>query len=272
MKLSEVKMGKKVLVLGAPGTGKTHIIGTLCKFVPTLVVTADADGLQVLQTMGIDTEVILIEDWRKCWNCYSEIATLAPKYRAVAIDDFGLMQESLRHKVEMMPRGWEEEKRQGKDFEVQVKKDLMMGERRMHLDQWGSMWIGLESFITAILKLPFDVKLVTVLEGEAESPRDGHQRIYPNLQGAVRYSLSARFSLVAETFIADHKGKQYYALTCRSHSKIETKSRYDEAGGRTWVNPSMASVLAYINGKGGPETEIEKEIGVGLVAKYRKED
>ena len=267
MKLSEVKREKRVLVLGAGGVGKTHLVGTLCEIIPTLVVTADPNGLETIASvMRLDPEVILIEDWRKCYDYYSLIAKEASsgKYKAIALDDFGSAQESLRHKLEQMPRGKSEEyaARTGKEFEKQVKRELLLGERRLHIDQWGSMWIGLETFLGDVLSLPFDVKLVTVLEGEAENPRDGLDHIYPNLQGAIRYSISARFGLVAEAFIASVDGTTEYALTCRSHPKIETKSRYGD--GRTWVNPTMLDVLAYIAGKSTGESDVEKKIGVGI--------
>jgi len=243
------------------------MVGTLCELVPTLVVTADVNGLETLASvMHLDPEVILIEDWRKCWDYYSLIAKAAEsnQYKAIALDDFGSFQESLRRKLEVMPRGSREEyaARTGKEFEKQVKRELLLGERRLHIDQWGSMWIGLETFLGDVLSLPFDVKLVTVLEGEAENPRDGLDHIYPNLQGAIRYSISARFGLVAEAFIATVDGTAEYALTCRSHPKIETKSRYGD--GRTWVNPTMLDVLSYIGGKGGTESEVEKKVGVGI--------
>lgn len=35
MKLSEISRDKRILIQGGSGVGKTTIIGTLCKFIPT---------------------------------------------------------------------------------------------------------------------------------------------------------------------------------------------------------------------------------------------
>lgn len=260
MKLSEIPRDKRVLIQGGSGTGKTTIIGTLCKLVPTLLITSDKEGLETLATMGIDPEIIYIEDWKKCWDYFQQIVKASAAVKALAIDDFGATQSAARHKLERMPRGYKEE--QDKQFAATVRKELMMGERHMEIRDWGGMWIALETFLYEVLNLSPQVKLVTVLESADEDPRTGELRLYPNLQGAIRHSLPARFSLVAEAFITEYKDKLYYCLSSKSHPRVATKDRY--GAGRTWVNPSMSAVLAYLNHKGEPETETEKAIGVGL--------
>lgn len=260
MKLSEIPRDKRILVQGASGVGKTTIIGTLCKLVPTLLITSDKEGLETLATMGIDPEVVFMEDWVKCWDYYTEIVKLVPNFKAIAIDDFGATQITARHKIERMPRGYREE--QDRQFSTTVKRELMRGERTMELRDWGKMWIAMETFLYSILDLPPVIKLVTVLESADNDPRTGEMRLYPNLQGAIRHSLPARFSLVAEAFIAEYKDKFYYCLSSKSHPRVATKDRYGQ--GRTWVNPNMAQVLAYINGRGEEESEVEKAVGIGL--------
>lgn len=260
VKLSEISRDKRILIQGASGVGKTTIIGTLCRLTPTLLITSDAEGLETLATMGLDPEVIYIEDWVKCWDYYTEIVKLSPNFKALAIDDFGATQITARHKIEKMPKGYREE--QDKQWSTTVRRELMRGERTMELRDWGKMWVAMETFLYSILDLSPTIKVVTVLESADEDPRTGEQRLYPNLQGAIRHSLPARFGLVAEAFIAETDNKLQYCLSCASHPKVATKSRY--GGGRTWVNPSMADVLAYMNGKGNPETETERKIGAGL--------
>jgi len=260
MKLSEMPRDKRVLVQGGSGTGKTTIIGTLCKLVPTLLVTSDKEGLETLATMGIDPEVVYLDDWMNCWDKYAEIVKAIPNFKALAIDDFGATQVVARNKIERMPRGYKEE--QDRDFRTTVRRELMRGERTMEMRDWGKMWVAMENFLSAVLTLPPTIKLVTVLESPDDDPRTGKMRLYPNLQGAIRHSLPARFSLVAEAFLAEHKEKLYYCLSSKPHPKVATKDRYGH--GRTWIDPNMADVLAYINGKGGEENEVEKAIGTGL--------
>ena len=260
MKLSEMARDKRILIQGASGTGKTHIVGTLCKLVPTLLITSDKEGLETLASEGLDPEIVYIKDWVNCWDYFMEIVKLASNYRALAVDDMGATQTIARHKVERMPRGYREE--QDKQFTTTVRRELLRGERTMELRDWGKMWIAMETFLYSILDLPPAIKLVTVLESADDDPRTGEMRLYPNLQGAIRHSLPARFSLVAEAFIAEYKEKFHYCLSSKSHPRVATKDRYGQ--GRTWVNPSMTQVLAYINGKGEPESEVEKAIGTGL--------
>ena len=261
MKLSATRRDKRILILGKGGTGKTNLVGTLCEVMPTLVVTSDIAGLETLASQGIDPEVIHIQTWRKCWSYFDEIAKLASRFKALAIDDFGNIQETARHKIERMPR-YPSEEQAGARFEPQVRRELMLGERTLEMRDWGKMWVAMETFLYEVLALPFEVKLVTVLEDTADDLRTGERRIYPNLQGAMRYSLSARFSLVAEAFIAELDGIQYYCLTSRSHPRIETKDRY--GSGRTWVDPTALKLLSYINKKGGAESKIEQAIGTGI--------
>jgi len=262
MKLSELKRNKNILVQGGSGTGKTTIVGTLCKFIPTLLITSDIGGLDTLNTIGIDPEIIYMADWAKCWDSFQEVEKKAPNFKAIAIDDFGATQVTARRKIERMPRGYTEEKVGMTKLMPQITQELMRGERRMQIQDWGSMWIAIETFLYEVLALPPVIKLVTVLESPDEDPRTGELRLYPNLQGAIRHSLPARFSLVAEAFIAEHKDKLHYCLSSKPHPRVSTKDRYGT--GRTWVNPDMAQVLAYLNGKGNPETDIEKAIGIGL--------
>lgn len=260
MKLSEITREKRILVQGSSGTGKTTIIGTLCKLCPTLLITSDKEGLETLATMGIDPEVIYMEDWKNCWDYYTQVVKLVAGYKAIAIDDFGATQATARRKIEKMPKGYKEE--QDKKFTTTARMELMRGERRLQLQDWGSMWVAIEAFLYEILALPLAVKLVTVLEAPDKDPRTGDLCLYPNLQGAIRHSLPARFSLVAESFIHEHKGNNYYCLTSKSHPRVATKDRYGQ--GRTWVDPDMSRILAYLNRQGGEESVIERIIGAGL--------
>ena len=269
MKLNEITQPRNILVIGGSGTGKTHLIGTLCELMPkTLVVTSDSQGLQTLTTMGFNPEVIIVEDWLQIWKVFSQVVVASRDFDCIALDDFGAMQKTAERKVVLEPKGWADDKLIKEKgitaFRQKAREQLLLGERRMQIQQWGELFTALESFTSEVLRLPFKVKLFTTLEGMAKNPRTGDDHIYPQLSGQVRTTFPARFSLVAETFISalGDGSRLYYSMTCRSHSRIETKSRFGE--GRTWVNPSMAKVLAYINHKGVPETEDEKKIGTGL--------
>jgi len=259
MKLKDIDTTRKILIIGASGTGKTTIVGTLCKLMPTLVVTADKEGLDTLRTMGLNPDVLVVSDWKHVWDYFQEIKEASEDHLAIAFDDFGSIQTTTRRKIEQMPIGRGEEKAANPD---EIKRQLMRGERRMQIRQWGELWVATESFLYEVLDLPYSVKLFTVLEGAAENPRDGQEHIYPQLIGQTRTTLPARFSLVAESFITEREGKLYYCLSSKSHPKVETKDRY--GSGRTWINPDMKEILLYTAGKGGAETEVESKLGIAL--------
>lgn len=265
MKLQDIQRDKRALIIGAGGTGKTHLIGTLCQLLPTLVVTSDRDGLETLSQMKLahDPGIILIEDWKQVWPKFKEIIEGATTYQAIALDDFGSMQSAARHKIERMPQGWKEERVPSKELEATIRRELLMGERRLRVQDWGSMWTAMESFLYEVLLLPYAVKLVTVLEQVRSDPRTGEDRIYPNLQGDIRTSISARFSFVAESFLASDGSNLQYCLSSRPHPRVETKDRF-VSGGRTWIDPEMAKILAHMAGKGENESEQEKKIGSGI--------
>ncbi len=267
MKLSDIEQPKNILVMGGSGSGKTRLIGTLLELMPkTLVVTADPQGLETLTTMGLNPEVILLGEWTKIWDSFKQIVALSKDMDCIAIDDFGAVQKSVEHKVILGPRGYYDEKMVKSkgiaEFQRKAKEDMLLGERRMQIQQWGELFIALEAFTSEVLKLPYKVKMFTTLEGVAKNPRTQEDHIYPSLSGQVRTTFPARFSLVAEMFLSNLDSKTHYCMTCRSHPRIETKSRF--GAGRTWVNPDMTRVLAYVNRKGAEESELETRIGTGL--------
>lgn len=266
-KLSEIEQPKNILVMGSSGTGKTRFCGTLAQLVPTVIVTGDVAGLTTLRQLDIlpETEIVPIEDWKKCWSYFlNDIKPRANDYAALAIDDLGGLEVKIRQKINLEAKGYREEQMSPTEREVKIREQLMLGERKFSQPDWGESWVALSNFLSECLKLPFRVKLVTVLEGTARNPRTGDDHIYPALQKASRQEILARFSLVGELFIAyDKEDKPRYCLHSRPHPKIETKDRFLE-GGRTWVNPTMPKVLAHINYKGEPETDTEKKIGTGL--------
>lgn len=265
-KLSELEQPKNILIMGGSGTGKTRVCGTLAQLVPTVIVTADSAGLETLRQMNIkpETEIIDIKDWKNCWDYFKQIASKASEYVALAIDDLGSIETTAKRKISYGAKSFIEEKMSLKERDLAIREQLMLGERRFSQPDWGESWTALSNFLTECLRLPYKIKLVTVLEGTAKNPRTNEDHIYPALQKASRQEVLARFSLVGELFIAyDKDDNPKYCLHSKPHPRIETKDRFVK-GGRTWIDPTMEKVLVHINHKGEPETEQEKKIGTGL--------
>mgnify|MGYP001616051068 CR=1 FL=1 len=70
MKLDQVQADKCILVGGDSGSGKTHLIGTFCEYIPTAVITSDPKGLDTLKSMKINPDVILLTNLIKAWDAY----------------------------------------------------------------------------------------------------------------------------------------------------------------------------------------------------------
>ena len=268
MKLSEVKTRPSICVLGEPGSGKTSLIGSFCELLPTVVVTSDLQGIDTLKTMRVDAEIIYIDDWTRCWFAYQDIQkALAKGYRVIALDDFGASQDQIKNKAQMMPRG-DEARLSIEKRSLQIRESLMKGDRRLLGPQWGEVAVAAEAFLTEVAALPAQIFIATIIEDLRESPRTGLEHIYPSLQGRIRFSILARFSLVVEAFKAQDQAKvSRYCLTCREHVKLPTKTRYGQ--GRTWVDPTASKLLAHINRKEEgdyAETKLEQFIGTGIPA------
>lgn len=265
MKLKDITRDKRLLILGGSKTGKTRLLGTLCQVVPTLYITGDKDGLDTLEAMGVDPEILLIEDWRDIWKIWQSIQKLAPDFKALAVDDLGSIQRAARRKVETSGRGAAEERMAPADRLATIQRQLMQGDRRLQMQQWGELAISVETFLQALLGLSIPLKVVTVLEELREHPRSGAECLWPNLDGSIRYDLPAYFSLIGSTFVTADQNAASYWLTTRPHSRIPTGERYGAP--RTWENPTMLRVLKHINRAEQPEdaeTPRERATGVGI--------
>lgn len=267
VKLNELTTDKRILNIGQSGTGKTRLAGTLAQLIPTVIVTADKNGLDTLRQMDVNPEIILLENWARVFDYYREIAKLSSQYQAIVFDDLGAIQEAGLDKIEVTPRTANEDKQYSKDrraFQQMVIEQIMTGERRPQIQQWGDIYNALTEFISQVFKLPYKIQMVSCLEKLQKNPRTREDHLYPAVAGQLAITFPAKFSLVLETFTTEEGGNLYYCASCKSHPRLETKTRYDDSGGRTWINPDMGKILAYINKKGEPETPLEKRIGVGL--------
>ena len=196
MKLKDIQRDKRLLILGGSKTGKTRLLGTLCQVVPTLYVTGDKEGLDTLEAMGVDPEIFLIQDWRDIWNTWLAIQKAAPSFKALAVDDLGSIQRAAKRKIETSGRGAAEERMPPAERLTTIQRQLMQGDRRLQMQQWGELAISVDAFLEALLHLPMPVKAVTVLEELRSHPRTGDEHLFPNLDGSIRYDLAAYFSLL----------------------------------------------------------------------------
>ena len=249
--------------------GKTHLCGTLCDIVPATIVTGDLTGFETLTTMNnqrpfrYQPYIIFIESWLKADDYVSEIEKRSETDLALVLDDFGSIQDRSYNKASRMPRRWEERQ---PDIAKTIEKQLLLGERKLEYDQWGQITMACETFLNRVMPLPFKLRLVTIREKIDSDKRTGEDKLYPALRGDLRTGISARFSLVAESFLATVDKKQVFCLSSRSHPHVETKDRFTPDGaGRTWLNPDMAKVIAHINRKEEvAESATEIKIGSGI--------
>ena len=273
-KTSEINRDKRILIIGDTASGKTHILGTFCLLpdAECLVITADKEGLDTLHSKGADPDVLLIEDYFNIWVYYQEavkwLRSHQGKTTILLFDDVGAAQETARQKITEMPQGKAEEILSNKNSDEHLRsvaQQMMKGERRFGLPDFGHLKQGMESFVHRLFSLPFDVTVMTVLEAPREDPRTGSDRLYPALEGHLRDWLMPKFSFVGTSFsVYPEKGKDpVYCLSSKSNPRVSTKDRYQEMG-RTWINPTAEKLIAHIGGAGVKETEQENKIGVGV--------
>lgn len=273
-KTSELNRDKRILIIGDTGSGKTHILGTFCLLpdVECLVVTADKEGLDTLHSQGTDPDVLLIEDYFNIWVDYLEVVKWLrahqDKTTILLFDDIGAVQEVARQKITEMPQGRQEEILANKNSDEHLRtvaQQMMKGERRFGLPDFGHLKQGMESFVHKLFGLPFTFLVMTVLEAERDDPRTGQKKLYAALEGHLRDWLLPKFSFVGTSFsVYPEKGKDpMYCLSTKSNPRLSTKDRYQEMG-RTWINPTADKLIAHIGGTGAKETEQENKIGVGV--------
>lgn len=271
MKLQDIKSNPNVLAIGESGKGKTQLIASFCELAPTLVLTADRRGLDTLRKYrGIEPDIELAEDWADPWSLYDVVNSQAKTHQILALDDLGALQDVIGRSIQGHSRGRDEERQRSDQRERAIRGQLMSGGRRLQQSQWGELDIAINSFLGEVMALPYRLCIVTVLEDVREHPRTGAAQVYPNLAGAIRDDLMARFSLVVNLFTEKQGEEVLYVMSCRPHPRLPNKTRYGEP--RTWVNPVAARLMRHINGaetKEDQETPLERQIGSGMLREAR---
>jgi energy-coupling factor transporter ATP-binding protein EcfA2 len=266
-KLSEIATDKRFLITGASGSGKTNLIGTLACLVPTVIAYHDKNGIKdTLESMPIlpETEFVFIEDWHNIWECYDQIKQLSNNHLALAMDDFGAIQDVAKDKIELEPRSKYEDAAMNKDrneFRRNISEQIMLGERALQLQQYGSLYISVNELLVNVLALSYPIKTITCLERKEKNPRTNEDHLYPAIVGQIGDNLAAKFSMVIETFTTSIDNKTAFCATCKAHPRLETKWRGHD--GFTMINPSFEKILARMNGK-EVETKQEEKIGFGF--------
>ena len=269
MKLIDLKPRPTVAVLGEAGSGKTYLLGTLCQLLPTIVLSSDLDGLDTLIKMKAEpVEIIHITDWRNAWDYLDTVKeALQHGVRAIAVDDFGSSQETIRRKAMMMPRSRDEERMKPADREASLRRAFLLGDRRLQFQGWQEVAESGRDFIWELRQLPYQYLMVNMLEGLRQHPRTGEDHLFPELDGRLRETILARFSVVLELFYQHHRGQEYWCGTTRAHPRTSAKDRVGTP--RTWTSPTAAKLLVHIMGKEAAidaETETERQIGVGITS------
>ena len=267
MKLTDLQRRATIALMGESGSGKTHQLGTLCELLPTVILTSDLDGLDTLVKMQVQpAEIIYVEQWTAAWDYLDELkAALKNGARAVGVDDFGASQEVMRRKAMMMARSRDEERMKVSEREAMLRKEFLLGNRRLQFQGFQELAEGGRDFIWELRQLPTQLLMVTMLQGVRPDPRSGEDRLFPELEGNLRHTILARFSLVVELFRTWDYGVELWCATTRGHPRTSAKDR--RGAPRTWTAPTAAKLLLHISGKeeqSDVETEVERRIGTGL--------
>lgn len=265
MRVSDHKRRPNAAIMGESGSGKTTILARFAQLMDSVYVTSDADGMDTFQTLGIDAELVLIDNWERVWDGWDAIRVgLKNGARSILLDDFGATQEQIVRKASTTPRTADEYRMNPQQRSETIRAQLLRGDRRLGFQQWGEIGGAGDAFLYEIKHSTAQLIICTVLEEARNNPRTGVEQLYPDLAGGLRYTVLSKFSLVASAFKAFDKDMNvHFCLSSLPHPRVPTKDRVGVP--RTWVDPQAGDILLHMAGKEDqPPTDLEKEIGIGI--------
>lgn len=178
----------KALFYGAPGTGKTHLIGTAPK---VLLLDVDGGGTTVRDNENVT--IFRIKEWADLDDALYTLAFEPHDFEAVAIDTLTTLQEVASREVDLMEvltANTDPRRAYGKMAAMMRHKLVMFTQLPMHV------------IFTAHLRLN---------EGEdvTNNPEEGKFPLVPDIQPSVQRVAFALPDIIGRTFLKDLGGGQF---------------------------------------------------------------
>lgn len=219
----------KILVYGAPGTGKTTLASTIKE--PTLVISAEA-GLLSLQNFNLDVIDISVDDNGKLIPKEKRVERLAEvfkylmgdeareKYKWIFIDSLTEISENLIESLE-----------------------LLHPDKKDALKMWGDYAKKMRSLVKTFRDLPHYNVIFTALD-KAEKDDNGRRYMAVDVSGKISSKLPAFFDEVFWLHIEDAKDAQQRFLLTSTRENVVAKDRSGKLD--TLEPPNMSLIVQKI--------------------------
>ncbi|MFA5354571.1 MAG: hypothetical protein WC291_10110, partial [Thermodesulfovibrionales bacterium] len=175
----------------------------------------------------------------------------------------GLLDYQQKAKDVELSGGVEQKPQQNATF----MREAMLGRKKMEISNWGNLLELTRGFITPFLDLPLN-KVVTVASEVADDPQTGKPRLYPSLEGKMKYLIKAHFQVVGYTFPTTYQGVPHLCMATQYHESFYTKDRLGLM--RVLPEPKFQTFIDANNRKIAPLTEMQVNLARGMVFKLKE--
>lgn len=208
--LSDESGPLKILVYGAPGTGKTRFSFSGMPNYPTLILSAEAGLLslkKVQRELGVKAKFWEITDLDSLSRARDYLYNMKHEYQVVAIDSLTEIQAICMAAI--------------------LKKE---GRERPEIRDWGTLNDKMVAIIRSFRDLPNISVIATALDEQIKDESTGEVKTVPLFQGRIQKTVAGYFDQVMYSFVAektDAEGKvtQHHRLLTRNNGKITGKDR-----------------------------------------------
>jgi len=203
---------------GDSGKGKTHFIGTMCKFGRPFIIDtergllsiADKDGQYDHSTVSTYREFVAAVDW------YFANA-VEKKYTYLVVDSITRLQRLLIDEILKVPMG-------------DTLSALALKPKTLSIREWGEINTTMTAVVDTIcLKSPTSVHF-TALSGESTDEVSGITKVWPLVQGGFRFQLPGFFDLVLYHDSQLKDGKVNYYIQTEGCARNIAKNRMGHLG------------------------------------------
>jgi hypothetical protein len=197
------------LSIGDSGKGKTHFVGTICDHGNPFVIDSEG-GVTTIANKRFDyVKVNTWSEFKEALNWFminrekNKETGEVTGYTHLVIDSITRLQNYLVKEI--------------------VGDDI----KNPTMNQWGDVLAHMRVLLDKLTKqCPVPIHM-TAMAMEAKDDITGQVKIYPNLQGSIRYDLAGYFDVVLYHDCGEKDGDQVYWVQTKGDQRTVAKSRLD---------------------------------------------
>lgn len=232
----EIKSSKEILdnvkvnsiSIGDSGKGKTHFIGTMCDYGKPFVIDSES-GLLTIADKKFD--YVTVSSWQEFKDALTwfminhEMNQQTGEhtgYTHLVIDSITRLQNYL------------------------IKEVVGDDKKSPTMAQWGDALAHMKVLLDKLTKSCPKPIHMTAMAKEDTDEKTGFKKIYPNLQGGMRFDLAGYFDVVLYHDCGEKDGKQVYWVQTQGDERTVAKSRLDCIAKLNKYEPNSYSIIANI--------------------------